>query len=745
MLSFSVWPPGLGSETPNGAAQPTALPWSEFAAWLASPLESEDKHAQAFSPLSAILPGKGGRINGGPAGFLALEYDYEATPALLRAAFERLAGFDAVIYTTASATEQVPRFRVVLRPSRPIVTDAEYRSCVDYVGLLLGARPAPESRQRTRIWYRPIRGCSTRVCSGAAWDVDASLQACPPPPPRVRAPVDVSAFAADARWQQAWQALDRRRPSGSFAAALICRDYALPEELAAVAVIAYADAQGWDADAGELETRVEHAYEYARSEPGQALVPTTVEMPNLLAAITTAPEGEPPVAAGTHVLNDGGNADRLIDLFGKDLRFCDGLGWLKWDGRRWAASDGPWAEVEACAKLVRDEGARVGGDLGSALVAWGKKSGNAKEIANAIRVAEHRVELRVEATDLDADPWLFNCGNGTIDLRTGTVREHRRADLITKISSVEYDGSATAPRFVTFLRECMAGDEEVVGYVLRFLGYCLTGSVREHVFGLWHGPSGRNGKSVLLNILLHVLGEYGGTLPPSVLLASKHEQHPTALMSLRGLRFVASNEVPEGQRFNESLVKQLTGGDRIKARAMRQDFVEFEPTHKLVLACNARPLVREHGPAFWSRVAQVPWEVSFRGREDRHLEETLRREAPGILRVLVAASASWSAGGLAPPAKITDAGADYRESQDVVGAFLEETCESGPGFSTSRSVLFSAYKYWAEDAGEFLHGKHAFNRIIQERGFALVKPRGGGEIWQGIRVRPSGLAAVRPT
>jgi putative DNA primase/helicase len=474
----------------------------------------------------------------------------------------------------------------------------------------------------------------------------------------------------------------------------------------------------------------EHELELARWEAGE------------IERLPPPPEKLPPTSAGMHVQNDTGNANRLIDLFGANLRYCEGLGWLRWDGKRWAAGDGPWRETEACAKLVGDEGKRIGGDIGAAMEKWGRMSGNASRITACIELASHRPNVRIEPDVLDADPWLFNAANGIVDLRTGELRAHRREDYCTKIAGVAYDPAAECPRFAAFLTECMGDDLELVGYLLRWLGYCLTADTREHCFGLWHGPSGRNGKSVLLNVMLHVLGDYGTTLAPGVLLASKHQEHTTGLLDLRGVRFAASNEVPEGQRFNESIVKQLTGGDMIKARAMRQDFVSFAPTHKLVLACNARPLVREHGPAFWSRVAEVPWSVSFRGREDRELFAKLKAEAPGILRYLVAGCMAWQRDGLAPPSRMVEATTEYRASQDVVGAFLEDECELEANSSAPKSQLFSAYKSWAIEAGEFVHGKHAFNRILAERGYQCVKPKGSGEVWLGLRLKRRGLAAV---
>lgn len=724
----SIWPTAteVGPERAraNSAAVPVEVEWSSFAAWLTTPLETTNKHEQAFSPLVGITSGKGGRVNAaGGAGFVALEYDRTATPELLALARERLAGHDAVIYTSASATPACPRFRVVLRPSRPIENDDEYRACVDHVGELLGSAPAPESRQRTRIWYRPIVGTTAWVCAGAPWDVDASFVSHPPPPPRPRPEVDVSTFPDDERVRLAWSALDRVRPEGSYHAALLCRDYGVAEETAYQLVIAYASALRWDFDADDLISRVEHAYEYAREEPGSALAPTAAVVPDLTHRIMVAdPTAIAAASAGTYVMNDGGNADRLLAIFGANLRHAENVGWLKWDGTKWTKSlRGPWVEAEACAKLVYDEGIKVGGDPGKVLKDWGRASGDAKRLRGCLDVACNRPAIAITVDALDADPWVLNCPNGVLDLRTGTLRPHRREDLITHMAGVAFDPMAQCPRFVRFLLECMGGSSDLAAYLLRFAGYALTGSVREHALGVWHGPDGANGKSTLIDVLAHVMGDYHATTAPEVLLASGAGQHSTGLMDLRGRRLVTSNETPEGRGWNESLVKQLTGGDEVKARAMRQDNVGFKPTWKLVIATNTRPTVREQGGAFWRRVQLVPWLVSFRGREDKDLGYTLKSEAPGILALLARACVEWASSGLQPPWAVTAAGNDYRTSQDAIGAFLDEVTVQGKDMTQARTPLYEAYKWWATQGGEFAYPASAFYRIMSERGFEPYK------------------------
>lgn len=276
LVRLSAWEPyRFGREAPNWAARPLVAAWSDFAAWLAAPLPSTDKYAQPWSPLAEIKPGLKGRVNGGEAGVLALEYDDGATPELLARARALLASHDAVIYTTASATVERPRFRVVLRPSRPM-DDAAYRASVDAVGALLGAPPAPESRQRTRIWYRPIEGSrpSITVHTGQAWDVDASLASHPPAPVRERHAPDpevLARYSDDARVALARAELLRRRPAGAFAGALVLHDYAVPHPARLPLLLEYAHAVGWDdIDEDAIAERIDHASEHARHPEGNA-------------------------------------------------------------------------------------------------------------------------------------------------------------------------------------------------------------------------------------------------------------------------------------------------------------------------------------------------------------------------------------------------------------------------------------------------------------------------------------------
>lgn len=462
--------------------------------------------------------------------------------------------------------------------------------------------------------------------------------------------------------------------------------------------------------------------------------------------------------------NDSGNAGRMEQRVVSKLRFVSGLGWLRWDGRRWAGCDAPLNDAdavvaemaaEAKAQIAAAEARPAGSDaenkareeaLSNArnFASWARTSGNHSRLVAMVAILASRPSIRAEAEELDADPFKLNCNTGTIDLRSGTLLRHDPEDLITKLAPVDFDPDAgvNCPRFVAFLRECMGGDDELVGYLLRFLGYCLTGDTREHVFGLWHG-SGRNGKSTLIELMLRILGDYARALPSDVLLDTGSAQHATALMDLRGARFCSTVEPASGKRINDALVKQLTGGDRIAARRMRQDFVEFSPTHKIVMACNARPIVRDQGAAFWARVAAVSWGVSFLGREDRTLEATLEAEAPGILAILVAGCRAWQSQGLCPPTSVSEAREEYRQSQDTIGAFVDERLDARSDAWVPRTQVYAEYREWATAGNEHVLPSSVFYRQAAERGWS-ARIRNGTRGFEGWAIRPlSPIGIVR--
>lgn len=442
--------------------------------------------------------------------------------------------------------------------------------------------------------------------------------------------------------------------------------------------------------------------------------------------------------SGEH-LTDLGNARRLVARHGQDLRFCHPWGkWLVWTGKRWKI-DNTGAVLRLAKETVRSIYAEAAAEPDDKqrqrIVDHAVRSESAARIRAMVALAESEPGIPVLPAELDRDPWLLNVKNGTIDLRTGELRPHRREDLITKIAPVEYNPAAECPRWKQFLNEIMDGNQSLINFLQRAAGMSLTGDTSEHVLFICHG-SGRNGKSTFLNTLLALLGDYGMTAAPDLLIAKQNDRHPTELADLFGKRLVVSIESEEGRRLAESLVKQLTGGDKIKARRMREDFWEFSPSHKLWLATNHKPRVRGTDIAIWSRLKLIPFAVTFpEDKQDKQLAKKLLAELPGILRWAVEGCLTWQRDGLRVPEEVKAATESYRQEQDVLAAFLNECCIINPLAKVAARNLYKAYVNWCEENGEHPLAQRNFGMRLAERGFESQRGTAGKYFWKNLGLR----------
>ena len=434
-------------------------------------------------------------------------------------------------------------------------------------------------------------------------------------------------------------------------------------------------------------------------------------------------------------LTDVGNAARFADSQSGAYRYVPAWGtWLRWDGTRWRR-DTLGDVTEAAKTMVQDMLTAVAAigdsDQRKKAAAWALRSQDARRIDALLRLARTDPVFAIEADQLDANRWLLNCMNCTVNLATGAAHTHDPADNCTKLAPVRFDPDADAPRWRHFLATVLP-DPEVREFLLRALGYTLTGDVREQVIIIGTGR-GSNGKSVLVDTIRTLMGDYAQAGDPDLIMA-KDAAHPTGQARLQGARFVVVSESDDHRRLAEATVKRLTGSDQLVARYMRQDFFEFTPSHKLWLVTNHKPKVSGTDHAIWRRIRLIPFDVVIADEDqDKELPAKLLAEGAGILADLVAACRRWAAQGLTSPLAVTLATSAYRADEDLLGAFLADCCDlTNPDTHTTSADLYAAYKRWAAAAGEDAMTQRALAPLLRERGLDSVKH--GTVRWLGVRL-----------
>jgi putative DNA primase/helicase len=423
---------------------------------------------------------------------------------------------------------------------------------------------------------------------------------------------------------------------------------------------------------------------------------------------------------------DAANGELFAMIHGGHLKYVTDAGrWLRWDGKRWThgyEGDLIQAAKEVSESLLHHATKLRGEETKKAAFAWGLKSANIGRLQAMISMGASEPDVRVMAADLDHDPMMLNVDNGTVDLMRGTLNQHDRSDYITRIVPVTYDAEATCPRWFQFLDEVFDSDQELISFVQRAVGYTLTGDTREHaLFLLW--GNGCNGKSVFIEIMRCILGEFAVATPMATFTTKRDGSTPTNdLAMLRGARLVSVQESEETAGFSESLVKQITGGDAITARFLHREFFTFTPQFKPWIATNHKPRVRGTDDGFWRRVRLIPFTVSFLNRQDKTLFQTLRNELPGILNWAIDGCISWQSMGLGHASAVDNATASYRSESDSIAIFVSDCLVVNPDadIEISAKRVYSLYLKWCEDNGE----KPKSKKMLGEYLFKLdgVKP-----------------------
>ncbi len=409
------------------------------------------------------------------------------------------------------------------------------------------------------------------------------------------------------------------------------------------------------------------------------------------------------------------------------LRYVAAWGqWLMWDGARWAV-EGTLQVFDMARGICREASAECN------QASTAKKLADARTIAAVERLARADRHHAATVDQWDTDPWLLNTPSGIIDLKTGGLRQHDRDDYMTKITAVAPGGDCTI--WKEFLHRVTDGGSDLQQYLQRMAGYALTGLTIEHAFFFLYG-TGANGKSVFVNAISKVLGDHATTAPIETFIKSNVDRHPTDLAGLRGARLVIATETEEGRRWAESKIKALTGGDAVSARFMRQDFFEFTPTFKLIVAGNHRPGLRSVDEAIRRRMNLIPFTVTIPPEErDETLSEKLKDEWPGILEWMIAGCLDWQERGLDPPEAVRKATDEYLETEDALSAWMAECCLTRETHYATSGELFQSWKEWAEKAGEFVGSQKRLSQNIQARGFESKRQSGTGRMgFTGISV-----------
>jgi putative DNA primase/helicase len=427
------------------------------------------------------------------------------------------------------------------------------------------------------------------------------------------------------------------------------------------------------------------------------------------------------------IVTEDSAAQQFVDLHGQGLRYCHSTGsWYRWNGVYWRKDQTGiafhWAR-ELARKLAADQDERK-------RYITNKTSFS----AGVERFAKSDPQVAVTVDHWDHDLFLLGTPGGTVDLRTGELRDSDQQDGITRVTSVAPLPNG-CPLWLKFLSETTGNDQELIRFLQQWCGYGLTGSTREHALVFVYGPGG-NGKSVFLNIVTSILADYAAIAAMDTFTASKNDKHPTDLAMLRGARLVTASETEENRAWAEARIKQMTGGDRISARFMRQDFFEFTPQFKLTIVGNHKPVLKNVDEAARRRFLIVPFE---RKPEvpDRELEQKLAAEAGAILQWMIEGCLDWQRNGLLKPASVLAATEEYFSDQDLFAHWLAEECDCAPGNmdkSETSGKLFKSWRDFATDAGNSPGSQQSFKDRMTRHGFKFYRSRHSREFF-GIALR----------
>jgi len=447
---------------------------------------------------------------------------------------------------------------------------------------------------------------------------------------------------------------------------------------------------------------------------------------------------------------DSGNARRLVNEHGTDIRYVmQWKSWYVWNNQYWERdrTGDVMRRAQETVKHIYMEAATTP-DRGRRrqLVWWAMQSESAARLGAMVKLAQTEQKVVAVPEQFDAKPWLYNCRNYTIDLRSGEARKHRRSDMLTSAVNFDYDPLTECPTWLGFLYTITNGNQNLIDFLQRAIGYSLTGDVSEQVMFIAWG-SGNNGKSTLLNVIRDLTGAYARTVSPDTLAASNKNggSGPSSdIARLKGARFISAIETSHGQHLNESLIKQLTSSEPMTARFLNQEHFEFAPTWKLWLATNHKPNIRDTDNGIWRRIKLIPFTATIMASEEekRAFPAKLRAELPGILHWAIQGCLEWQKHGLGIPAEVESITNTYRNEMDVLSAFLSECCVEASSAHVTFQALYEAYDAWCGENHIQQLGSRTFNARLRERGHIEGRGTGGYSVWRGIGINADRVTSL---
>lgn len=454
---------------------------------------------------------------------------------------------------------------------------------------------------------------------------------------------------------------------------------------------------------------------------------------------------------------DSDNADRIVRLYNEDVRYSPGYGWLVWNGNTWEP-DSENAKLTLLATesmiLLRDEALEDAKNpdnfkVALARASWATSSLNVGRLHAAIDLARAREKVRIDIDKLDGKDtkFLLNVPNGTVNLKTGELLESNKGALITKCTTVPYNKEAECPFWLKTLNLAFNGDQELIDYMQRAIGYSITGSISEQCLFICWGEQGNNGKSTILETIQKILGSYAQMSDMKVITSAESDNRvASSLAKLPGVRIVSMNEAEENQKLSEALIKQITGGDTLQACKKFKEPFEFQPQFKLWIRTNEKPIIRGMSDAIWRRIKLIPFEVpipaSERLRRD-DVDQMLTDEYEGILNWCIQGAVKWNRKGLMDPKIVTAATSGYRTEMDIIQSFYDECIIEAPDAYISRSELYQTFSRWAKENGlRYIMTADAFSKRLNKKLNCTERKKVRGQyVWQGIKLSEFAQAA----